>query len=130
MCLGFSDPVGVLEDHLDALAVGPESAGGERQDINVSELHGAGIRRDDAYDQTCDRRFSGTRLPDHSEGLAAQLGAARRPLDRVDQARRTPPAARAPERNVLLSCRVSRADSPDAARPASRGHQARNGRHQ
>ena len=61
--------IGVLEDHLHALAACAHLAVGERQQVLALETHLAGRRFDQAQHQPADRRLAATRRAHDGQGL-------------------------------------------------------------
>jgi len=64
-------PIGILEDDLHALAMPAERAGRQVRDIRVVQIDVAAGRLDQTHDAAGYRRFSGPRLADDPQRLAA-----------------------------------------------------------
>ena len=62
--------VRVLEDDLDAPAVGLEGAPGDRRQVHAVEMDGPGRRLDEPQQQAPDRRLAAARLAHETQGLA------------------------------------------------------------
>ena len=114
--------VGVLEDHLHALAARAHLAVAERQQVLALEAHLAGRRLDQAQHQAADRRLAAARFADDGQRLAG----AKMEVDAVDGAdmARHQAEGAAPHREVLdeagdLEQRRSLATPAPAARGGS-----------